>query len=230
MAGLEAFERDIKIATKGLKPDAINAALAKYAKEELARVIASGEASANYNRYVNNVPGAPGESVRVPGSILYVFSNWSLIIKDALAELQKRSPRVSGRFARSFIVIVNEKVVTDFAAIPVDAEVIITNFQPYVRRLESGRKVNGRKRRIIDSARSVLASRYRDGFRFQTMYLDITVGVHADIPYILKGEYARLRRARIANPAAFAGRSFPKRKDMEPGQPITYPSIVINVL
>jgi hypothetical protein len=226
----EYFERELKVALQG-SLEQMNAELAAYAKSELRRVISEGIASPIYDRYVNGVAGAAEESVRIPNGILYTFSNWPLFINATLAELKKRSPRVSGRYANSFIVIVNDQIVADFAAIPATAEVIITNFQPYVRRLEAGRKDNGRKRRIIDSARSVMANRYRGAFRFQTLYLDIAGGVHPGIPYILKGGAPLQEAAQNNRSSAFrAGRRFlTRRKDRQPGMPITYPSIVISL-
>src|SRR4051812_26651390 len=132
--GFEFFERELRVATAGVEPAAINAMLARYAKEELARALAEG-ASPIYDRYVNGRRGAVEESVQAPGPIVYVFTNWPLIINTALEELRKRAPRKSGRFASSFIVLANQNLVTDYRAIPADAEVIITNTQPYVRRI-----------------------------------------------------------------------------------------------
>lgn len=208
MARFEGFERDLKLATAGMEPAAISAALAKYARAELAKAIAAG-ASPQYDRYVNGVAGLPEESVVAPGSILYVFSNWPLVINAALAELVKRSPRKSGRFAASFIVIVNGAPTVEYSKIPSDGEVLITNFQPYVRKVEGG--LSGvKRRRVFDGTKSVMNSRFRGAFTFEAKYLDISAGVHPMIPYILK------RGSR--------------RKDRQAGMPISYPSIIINAL
>jgi hypothetical protein len=222
----EYFERELKVALQG-SLDEMNAELAAYAKSELRRVISEGIASPIYERYVNGVHGAPEESVRIPNGILYTFSNWPLVINAALEELRKRVPRKSGRYASSFTVLVNERPVVDFATIPANAEVIIFNPQPYTRKMESGG--NGSGKRHFDMAELAVNRRFSGAFRAQMTYPNSSSGAVPGVPYILKGEYARLRRARIANPARF-NRSFPKRKDMEPGQPITYPAIIISVL
>lgn len=227
MARFETFDRDIKLATAGIEPDAINAMLAKFAHAELAAVIASGEGTPDYDRFVNGQAGLPEEQVQAPGPILYVFSWWKDIITAALDELQKRSPRVSGRFAGSFIVLADQKPVTNFDAIPAGAEIIITNFQPYVRKIEVGAMKMSVPPRVFDTARTAINRRFGNSFRIESTFLNIGAGVHAGMPYLLKGEYARKRNARLANPRRFS-RSFPKRKDMEPGQPITYPSLIIN--
>ena len=207
--GFEGFDRQIAFATDGIAPENIAKELAKFARAELAKAIAAG-ASPNYDRYVNGRPGAPEESVTMPGSILYVFSNWPLVINAALAELQKRSPRRSGRFASSFIVIANQRLTADYSSIPAAAEVIITNAMPYVRKAEVG-LLGIPRRRLFDGTKNAMSRRFRDVFRFETRFMDIKAGVHASIPYILKGSQGR-------------------RKDRQAGMPISYPSIVINML
>ncbi|MFU0504012.1 hypothetical protein [Pseudaminobacter sp. NGMCC 1.201702] len=207
MAGFETFDREIRVATEGLSQEAVSRELARFARAELAKALAGG-ASPQYDRYVNGRLGAPEESVIAPGPILYVFSNWPLVINAALAELQKRAPRRSGRFALSFIVLVGGQIVSEFSAIPSEAEVIITNFQPYVRKAEGGR-LGIPRRRLFDGTKNAMARRFREVFRFETRFLDIKGGVHPMIPYHLK-------------------RSQGRRKDRQAGMPITYPAIVIN--
>lgn len=222
----EYFERELKVALQGSLEE-MNAELATFAKSELRRVISEGIASPIYDRYVNGVHGAAEESVKVPNGILYTFSNWPLVINAALEELRKRVPPKSGRYASSFMALVNEKPVVDFSTIPANAEVIIFNPQPYTRKMESGGNRTGK--RHFDLAELAINRRFSGAFRAQMQYLNIASGAVPGVPYILRGEYARLRKARQANPARF-NRSFPKRKDMEPGQPITYPAMIISVL
>nr|WMC97945.1 hypothetical protein RAR13_04310 [Aminobacter aminovorans] len=209
MADFESFERDLRFATKGLQPEAINRELAKFAKVELRRVISTGQASSTYERYVNHVKGALEESVKAPGPILYEFVNWPLVIRAALAELQRRSPRRSGRYAGGFIVLANGGTVQDFARIPIDAEVVIFNARPYTRKIEIGANKTGK--RHVDGAKSAMARRFRDAFKFETRFLNVASGIHPEVPYRLKNSQGR-------------------RKDRQAGGLLTYPSIVINAV
>jgi hypothetical protein len=229
--GFEFFERDLRVATAGMEPEAINHAVAAFAREELKRVIAEGIASPDYQRYVNGVPGAPEEAYKAPGSIVYEFTNWPLVILAALTELQKRSPRKSGRFAGSFIVIVGGRIVTDYRAIPAAAEVIIVNFQPYTRKAETG-LLKQPKRYVFDGTKRVLNSRFNGVFKAETRFLNIGSGVHPEIPYILKGHVKVRAAAQNNRSSAFrAGRAtLSSRKETAAGQPLTYPAVVINAL
>lgn len=179
MAGFEAFDRDIRVATAGLSREGISRELAKFARRELAKAISAG-ASRQYDRYVNGRLDAPEESVIPPGPIIYEFTNWALVINAALAELVKRSPRRSGVYAKSFVVIVGGRAVTSYSAIPSQAEIIITNAQPYVRRVEL-------RRRPIDGTKNALSRRFKDAFRFETRFLNLGHGIHPLVPYQLKG-------------------------------------------
>lgn len=208
MAGFEAFDRQLVLATASISPANVGKALAQFARQELAKAIAAG-ASPEYDTYVNGRKDAPLESVVPPGPIVFEFVNWGLIVNAALEELQKRSPRRSGRFVSSFVVLANQRPVTDYRSIPSEAEVIIFNAQPYSRKVEVGANKTGK--RVFDASRSTLSRRFRDAFTFQTRFLDIRSGVHPLVPYVLRGNQGRGR-------------------DRQAGRPISYPAIVINAL
>lgn len=202
--GFEFFERDLKIATAGLEPAQVNAALAQFARAELAKVIAAG-ASPQYERFVNGRAGATEESVQAPGPIVYVFTNWPLVINAALEELKKRAPRRSGRYAGSFVVVVGGRtVVTDFTHLRPDAELVILNTQPYTRKMETGH--NGPGARHFDLSKAALNRRFKGAFRVEMKYVDVPGGIAARVPYLLK----RTTKRRAA------------------GTPLSYPALIIN--
>jgi len=206
MARFESFERDLRLATAGLEPAAISAALAKYARAELARAIAAG-ASPQFDRYVNGVAGLSEEAVVAPGSILYVFSNWPLVINAALTELVKRSPRRSGKYAGSFMVVVGGRiVVTEFSKLRPDAEVIIFNPLPFTRKAEVG--ANGSGRRHFDASKNALNARFGGAFKIEMKFVEVPGGISPLAPYHLK----RTTRRRAA------------------GTQLSYPALVINAL
>lgn len=204
MAGMDFFERDLKLATAGLEPAQVNAALAKFARAELAKVIAAG-ASPQYDRYVNGRLGATEESVIAPGPILYVFTNWTLVINSAMEELRKRAPRRTGRYAGSFVVIVGGRtVVTDYSRLRPDAEIVIFNPQPYTRKIETG--YNGSGARHFDLSRRALNTRFKGAFEVEMRFVDVPGGINPLAPYKIK----RTTKRRAA------------------GTPITYPALIIN--
>lgn len=204
MPGMDFFERDLRLATTGLEPDQVNAALAKFARAELAKAIAGG-ASPQYEKFVNGRAGAAEESVIAPGPILYQFTNWTLVINTALAELRKRSPRRTGRYQNSFVVVVGGRtVVTDYSKLRPDAELVIFSPMPYTRKIETG--YNGPGKRHFDLSKNALNSRFKGAFEFEMKYVDVPGGINPLVPYKLK----RTTKRRAA------------------GTPLTYPALIIN--
>ncbi|MEQ1952480.1 hypothetical protein [Mesorhizobium sp. CN2-181] len=205
--------------TTDVLPENAEAALAAFAKSELQRVIASGEASPFYTRYVNGIADLPEEATEIPNAILYLFSNWTAIITETLEELRKRSPRRSGRFAESFVVIVGNKIATTYDDIPAQAEVWVVNVQPYTRKVETSEGATGGRATLFRSAGRVHGAtanvmNNRQGkqpggakFTFTSKWLNLPPGINARVPYILKRGGGR--------------------KDRQAGQAISYPAVVI---
>lgn len=215
MATFAQFDQEIRMASAGFGPEDINRALAEFARAELRKVQLAG-ASRSYQLYVNGRPASSEYEVIAPGPIVYQFSLWSEIVAFAIAELQRRSPVRSGRFRNSFIVLVDGKLFDPASDVPATSEVIITNFQPYIRKAEAG--LLGTKRfAIFDGTKRALARRFGNegrasfGYLFETKWLSIGAGVHPNIPYILK-------------------RSQGRRKDRQAGMPITYPAVIMKMV
>lgn len=236
MARFETFARDIQLATAGISQEAISAELATFAKLEVARVIKTGEGSANYTRFVDGIEGAPEESVEAPGPILYQFAWWDEVITTALSELVARSPRRSGRYVNSFVVLASQQIVSGYSDISGAAEVVIFNAQPYTRKIEVGAMTMSVAPRHFDRARSALVRKFgaNGSFRIDIRFLNIASGIHPLVPYVLKGEYGRHRSAQLG--AAKAGtlqhgfKKLHRRQALDAGKPITYPALVINMV
>lgn len=233
MTTFETFGRDIKLASAGFSQEAMSRELAKFAKAEVRRVINEGAASPTYQTWVNGVEGLPEERVQAPGPIVYVFMNWRSIIEHVLAALIRNSPHKSGAFQRSFIVIVGGRIVTDFDAIGANDEVIITNARPYVRKVQVGAMKMSVPPRIFEKGRSALVSRFgRQMVVAEVTFLKMPAGLHPDIPYILKGHQRVKKAAQSVYSSAFRmGRTtLARRKDLEAGQALTYPAIILNMV
>lgn len=241
MARFETFARDIRVATSGVNDEEISREVALFAKTSLAELIRTGEASANHTRYVNGREGAPEEAFNVrstatPGPILYEFAWWHEVITDALAELVKRSPKRSGRYSRSFIVLANQVPVTSYGTIPGNAEVIIFNAQPQTRKIEVGAMSMSVPPRHFEATSSALRRKYgsKGSFSIASRFLSIGAGIDPRVPYILRGEYAaryNAQRGAIKAGARISSATrLARRKDRDAGQAITYPAIVINMV
>ncbi|TWD58092.1 hypothetical protein FB480_101847 [Agrobacterium vitis] len=229
MAEIEYFESQLSRSVADWEKKVTREFVA-FAKGKKDQLVASGKASPVYTRYVNNVPGRAEEQVVLPGPILYVFVSWSPIIRNAIAELKRRVPQKSGRYANSFIVLANNALVTDYSTIPAKAEVLIINSQPYTRKMESGGNTTGK--RHFEKAKNALAREYgRNGIDFDLAFLTVPSGVAPGVPYVLKTSHEPEAAVQNRRSSAYrAGRILlSRRKDRQAGMSITYPALIINI-
>ncbi len=198
----------------------------QFAKKTVAEEIAAGRTlSRRYRREVDGKMDAQEDAVRIPGVIKYNFDFWGNVIPFVLDFLAKAAPSDSGRYRMSFFVLSDRRLVTDFEGISRNAEVVISNDQPYSRKVEVGHtKFSHGDHRIFEDARQAVLAEFKDLVEAQLAY--ITFGqpysglAKGEIPYRLHGHRGFTRGHK-----KFARRY--ARKDVAEGELMTYPSLVL---
>lgn len=203
MARPQAFARELEVATRGLQPAAISKLLAQTARKALADAQSAGEFPPGYGRVVNGRVGVAEEQVVPPGPIIYQADWLGPVAEYALAFAEARSPVLSGRFKKSWFAMVNGASVADFSAIPQDAELIVTNDQPYSRKIEVGHMRMSVPPGILQDTRQAVMRRFGNIISAQVRFIS------------LAGAYT-LRRS--------AG-----RKDRKAGRALQYPALVVTM-
>ena len=188
--------------------------LALFAKQSLSDAIHSGEGSPQYDKYVNSRLGADEFTVVPPGPIVYVFHWWNEIVTFALETLRARSPVRSGLYRDSWFPMVNGVVISDYSAIPINAEVIITNNQPYARKIEVGFMHMSVEPGVAGDARTIVRGRFGNLFDVKQTMVTLPGG------YILKGHFRKGIRKYSRTKL---------RRDTREGAQMTYPALVMNV-
>lgn len=213
MARPQAFERELRLATAFLDPQNISRELAAFARQSLAQVQASGQASQFYEKSVNGRRGAAEETVVPPGPIVYDFSYLPEIAEFALEFARNRSPVDSGRYKGSWFVLVNGETVPDLSAIPDDAELVITNDQPYHRKIDVGAMKMRVPPGIVEDTRQAVMRRFGNVIRAERRFVNLASGRgDTEVPYILRRGSQRKGRT---------------DKDRRAGAEMTYPALVI---
>lgn len=182
------------IVSRHMTPAVLSARLAAFARKTLAETIAAGKAPPTYRRYVDGNEGAPEESVRPDGAILYRFSVLSQAAVFVLSYLSARAPVDTGRLRRSFVLFVRERgrygnmiraESFDPQRMNVAAdEVTISNKQPYsrkadVQRVGTRKLVFNRRENMYYDAAEAVRQRFR-GVKVERVYR-----VSLPEPYIL---------------------------------------------
>lgn len=223
--GMQRLERQMLL-TDGLSGPEISRRLAAFAHSTRRELIAQDRFSPTFDKWVNGIEGAPEESVKPDGVILYEASYWPEIVQFAKLFAMQRSPEDSGDYVRAWEVFVNGSLWPndDFTNIPGDSYIWITNTAPYHRKIEVGAMRVEVPPHIVEDTRRAVAAKFRGMVKASVTFLVLYgKGTHPKsprLPYLLKQQGYR----------TFAGGALRRaRKDMAPGSPISYPTLVLNL-
>jgi hypothetical protein len=214
LARISTFAKDLQLATAGMEPEAIAPALAAFARSELSKAIQEGEGSARYEKYINGNFGAEEETVVPPGPILYVFHWWREVIEFALQTLVERSPEKSGDYKKAWFVMTPGGRVKSFDDIPINASVIISNDQPYSRKIDVGHMRMSVPPGVVEDARKIVMSRFGNMVTATRVLMPLPSG------YVLKGRFRRGFRPHARTKL---------RPDTIAGAVMTYPALVLSM-
>ena len=214
MARLQSMMKDLQLATAGIAPDKIATALAAFARTELAKTIAGGTGSPNYDRFVNGRPDASEDSVVPPGPIVYVFNWWGDVVTYALQTMIELSPELSGEYKRSWIIRADGQIVSNPKEINVASVVEITNTQPFHRSIVVGNRRYRLGHQSIEAGRQRVNSVYGNLVKARSTMIQLPGG------YVLKGRFKRGFRKYARRKA---------RPDVGAGTAMQYPTLQLSI-
>ena len=231
-AAASFVEEMSRFVTDDLSLDAVRTSLIADVTAERDRLISSGEASPRWTRSANGEEGTPETSLRVGGSIVYNFGQISEVVAFALELCQTKSPAHSGAYRNAWTVLVGGQVWTgDLEDLPFDTEVTIVNPAPYARKIDVGAMPKmSVPSGIIEAVRQTIFRKYPT-ITVWRKFINLSGSAGGfETPYILKDGAARRLAKRDMRSAAYRrGQDYlARRKDLAPGQPITYPALVIS--
>lgn len=140
---IDSIDRDLALMLKEeLSPQARSAALASFARQELAKAQNTNRQALGYEppheTFVDGARGGAVETVKPDGTILFAFD----LINDLFAwigeQLVIHAPVLTGQFQRSFRFYADGREVDPGADVPVAREYVFLNVQPYARKIERG--------------------------------------------------------------------------------------------
>lgn len=210
---MPAFETVVRVKLEGFTAEAAKREHIRIARAELGKFMSRQTARPGVMIETDGHPAASEESVRPYGVIVYRFTRMREIVAFALSEAKRVSPIRSGRYRDSWFPMVNgHEVAMD--QIQAGAEVLITNDQPYSRKINVG--AAGFERYIrpntVEKVRQLVLKKYRNIVEANILF------VHLEGGWILQNSQRRTRKGR-----AYGG----YRKDALRGMPITYPSLLL---
>jgi hypothetical protein len=138
---VEPLDRDIAlILNQELGPQARSAIIAKHAREALREGQEKNRRALGrtppHKTFVDGQQGKEPEQVRPDGKIVFEFELFDEMLGWIGEQLVLHSPVLSGRFARSFILLADGSETRLGQKAPLASEYVFINTQPYARKLE----------------------------------------------------------------------------------------------
>lgn len=190
------------------------------------QLIAAGAASPLYRRFVNGVEDAAGNTINLRGgSIRTVFSSMAEAAGFALQFAMDRSPVKSGAYRESWYLLVNTVPYgsADLRSIPLGAEVTLSNFADYARKIDVGGQRMSVAPQIVEATRQAVQRKF-PGITCERVFITIPGG------YVLKGRAVRSGISYDKKTKTYFQKFIPKatnRADSRRGEVMTYPSLVM---
>jgi hypothetical protein len=236
MALADRLRKTITIAVERHADSAsVKARVGERARERVGELIRAGVGSPAYTLFVDHRAGGPEETVKLDrGNITYLFARLSEAVSFALADARRRSPVESGRYRDSWFIVVNGQPWTaGIKDIPFGSQVMITNAEPYHRKIDTG----GMRMRvppgIVEAVRQDVQKQF-PGLEANRTFISIPSGTDSrgdPVPYVLK---THGRESGLGFDAKKEGGFFrrhppraSRRADRRAGETMTYPALVI---
>ncbi|RKQ70120.1 hypothetical protein [Oceanibaculum indicum] len=210
-----AFERIITLAISRVRPPEVQKLHARIARQGLSEHLSRLDQRPTVTRIVDGRTGVLEENVRPYGVIRYEFRYLRDIARFALEVAREMSPVLTGRYREAWFAMVDGAQVDPDDIPDTATEILITNDEPYHRRLHVGKRANGRPFVIAVPAGYIDRTEQAVSQRFGNL-------VSTRIQFIkLQGGYT------LRNKGTAGNRRVGKWRDRMAGAEMTYPAIVI---
>ena len=195
---------------KNFAPEIARREHIRIAREGLERV-KSKSPDVPYRIIVDGKAAFSEEQVKPFGVIKYVFIRLPQITRFAILTAQDLSPVESGRYKKSWILIVDGKPFFSLFDLPNNAkEIIVVNFQPYARKIHvRGARIRQVPPGIVEKVRQLTRRRFGSQANLDMRFIELQGG------WVLRRDYVQIRKS---------GR---RRLHTRAGREITYPALII---
>lgn len=190
----KGFVNNLTVNVTGLTDDAAVAALVRTAYAAKARVLAGSPKPSGYRQIVDQVEGAPIESVEPDGMIVFSWQYMGQVVQDIYEALVARSPVVSGAYVHGIEIVADGEPSAPDADFSLAKQVIIVATAPYSRKLEVHLRKDGRPfvvqvpPHIVEDTRDMAVRLYGDLASIEFNYVEISN------PYMLRTSISHRRR------------------------------------
>lgn len=209
-----AFEQVIELQLRRHSPEEARRRHIARARQGLSDWLARQQHKPQIAIEVDGRPAASEDAVRPWGVIVYRFTRLREVVMFALEEARRLSPVRSGRYRDSWFCMVDGREASP-AAITGAKPVIVTNDQPYSRKINVGAK--GFEKYvppgIVEKVRQLAFKKFGATVDIKVQYITLRGA------YRLKAD--QFRRNKLGQRVGHA------RRDARKGMQVTYPALLI---
>ena len=138
------FIANLTVNVAGLTEEAAKSLMVRTATAAKERVQRGTPSPSDYRQIVDGREGAPLTAVRADGTIIFAWSYAGEVVKRIYELMVAKAPRLKGQYIRGLLVMADGRE-TAPTAIPAGAAAYhVVASVPYARRLEVGKRRNGR--------------------------------------------------------------------------------------
>ncbi len=158
------------------------------AKETISRFISRQQDKPSYVIETDGHRASSEDSVRPYGVIVYLIQRLSQAGSYAIKTAREMSPVESGRYRKSWFLLVDGVEVSE-NNIPENArELILTNDQPYSRKIERrGARLQGVPPGIVERVRQAVLRQYKNSVDIDIRYITLATGYKLKKPLRRRG-------------------------------------------
>lgn len=135
---LQGMAREVNLAMHDLDAESRKKLVLQAARENLEEAQKINGTGVPFTTIVDGQRGAAITNVRDGGVIVYLFNSAVQAVVATLSALRQNAPRKSGRYASSFVVLINGTQASPPYDVQITDTVTFTNLQPYARKIEQG--------------------------------------------------------------------------------------------
>lgn len=150
----------------------------EVAKREHAKVMDTDPRPSSFTRIVDGRKDAPEEAVKPNGVVVYTYPRLEEVIRFAMQTLFDLSPVLSGEYRNAHTLFINGQEVSNLASYTPGADIAITNYVPYSRKIEVGKmqmRVPGSDR-VYQQAKRIVMARFGNIAKIQFTFRGIVGG------------------------------------------------------
>lgn len=206
-----AFETVIRLRVDQYSPEKAKQLHIAFARNELAKFLSRQTTRPDVTIEVDGHAASNETQVKPFGVITYRFTRMPEVMAFALAEARRLSPVLRGKYRDAWFLLDGRTEIT-LADVPSNASTMMSNSQPYARKIQVGARGFEVHRGIVEKVRQAVLRKYGATVTANVLFITLQGG------WVLRKGLRKIHKGR-----RYGG----IRNDAAAGMEVTYPTLEV---